>query len=86
MWNNYERIKTLTWSNRNREKESKVGDDQPLLSRRVQNHDYDRRFNNIPDLTINLLCPSKNYSKLYGAESRFNNIRFNDIPGITMEI
>ena len=23
---------------------------------------------------------------LYGAESRFNNIRLNDIPGITMEI
>ena len=40
----------------------------------------------IVDLTINLLCPSKCYSKLYGAESRFNNIRFNDIPGITMEI
>ena len=42
---------------------------------------YDRRFNDIPDLTINLLCPGKSYSKLYGAESRFN-----DIPGITMEI
>ena len=42
---------------------------------------YDRRFNVIPDLTINLLCPGKSYSKLYGAESRFNNIRFNNIPG-----
>ena len=40
------------------------------------------RFNDIPDLTINLLCPCKSYSKLYGAESRFNNIRFNDIPGL----
>ena len=39
----------------------------------------------IVDLTINLLCPSKSYSKLYGAESRFNNILFNDIPGITTE-
>ena len=47
---------------------------------------YDRRFNDIPDLTINLLCPGKSYSKLYEAESRFNNIRFNDIPGITKEI
>ena len=47
---------------------------------------YDRRFNDIPDLTINLLRPGKSYTKLYGAESRFNNIRFNDIPGITMEI
>ena len=47
---------------------------------------YDRRFNDIPDLTTKLLCPGKIYSKLYGAESRFNNIRFNDIPSITMEI
>ena len=28
----------------------------------------------------------KSYNKLYGAESRFNNIRFNDLPGVTMEI
>ena len=42
--------------------------------------------NDIPDLTINLLCPGRSYSKLYGAQSLFNNIRFNDIPGITMEI
>ena len=47
---------------------------------------YDRRFNDIPDLTIIILCPGKSYSKLFGAESRFNNIRFNDIPGITTEI
>ena len=47
---------------------------------------YDRRFNDIPNLTINLLCPGKSYSKLYGSESQFNNIRFNNILGITMEI
>ena len=47
---------------------------------------YDFRFNDIPDLTINILCPFKSYSKLYGAESPFNDIRFNDIPGFTMEI
>ena len=35
---------------------------------------YHLRFNDILDLTINLLCPGKSYSKLYGAESRFNNI------------
>jgi len=40
----------------------------------------------IPDLTIDILCPGKSYSRLYGAESWFNNIQFNDIPGITMEI
>ena len=47
---------------------------------------YDRRFNDIPDFTIYLLCPGKSYSKLYGTESLFNNIQFNNIPGITMEI
>ena len=47
---------------------------------------YDRRFNDIPYLTINLLFSGKSYSKLYGAESQFNNIRFNNIPGIKMEI
>jgi len=47
---------------------------------------YDRQFNKIPNLMINILCPGKSYSKLYGAESRFNNIPFNDICGITMEI
>ena len=31
---------------------------------------YDRRFKDIPDLTTNILCPDKSYSKLYGAESR----------------
>lgn len=46
---------------------------------------YDRRFNDIPDLTINILCPGKSNSKLYGTESRFNNVRFNDIPCRTME-
>ena len=34
---------------------------------------YDLRFNDIPDLTINLLCPGKRYSQLYGVESRYNN-------------
>ena len=47
---------------------------------------YDCRSNDIPDLTINILCPGKSYNKLYEAESRFNDIWFNDIPGITMEI
>ena len=32
------------------------------------------------------MCPGQSYSKLYRAESRFNNSRFNNIPGITMEI
>ena len=40
------------------------------------------RFN---DLTF--CVPAKvTINSRYGAESRFNNIRFNDVPGITMEI
>ena len=31
-----------------------------------------------------LRFPSKSYSKMYGAEPRFNDIRFNDIPCLTM--
>ena len=39
----------------------------------------------IVDLTINILCPGKSYSKLYGAESQFKNYtvqrytRYNDV-------
>jgi len=51
-----------------------------MLSK-VEPRFYDRGFNDIPDSTINILCPGKSYSKLYGAESRFNNI-----PRITMKI
>ena len=47
---------------------------------------YDRRSNDIPDLTINIPCPSKSYSKLNKAKYRFSNIRLNDIPGTMMEI
>jgi len=40
----------------------------------------------IPNLTIDILCSGTTYSRLYGAESWFNNIQFKDMPGITMEI
>ena len=36
-------------------------------------------FNDIPGITINMLCPGKSYSKMYGTEPRYN-----DIPDITM--
>ena len=36
---------------------------------------------------MNMLCPGKSYSKMYGtAEPRYNDLRYNDIPDITMWI
>lgn len=47
---------------------------------------YDHQSNDFPNLMINILCPGKSYAKLYGAESQFNNVRFNDIPTKSMKI
>ena len=44
----------------------------------------DPRYNDIPGITINMLCPGKSYSKMYGTEPRYNDHRYNDIPDITM--
>ena len=41
-------------------------------------------YNDIPGITINMLCPGKSYSKMYGTEPRYNDLRYNDIPDITM--
>ena len=40
----------------------------------------------ILDITMNMLCPGKSYSKMYGTEPRYNDLRYtcNDIPDITM--
>ena len=38
----------------------------------------------IPGITINIRLPSKSYSKMYGAEPRYNDHGYNDIPGLTM--
>ena len=35
---------------------------------------------------MNILCPGRSYSKMYGTEPRYNDLRYNDIPGITMNI
>ena len=44
------------------------------------------RFNDIPGITINIRFPGKSYSKMYEAEPRFNDIRFNPIrPGLFLE-
>ncbi len=37
----------------------------------------DLRYNDIPDITMNMLCPGK--SKMYGTEPRYNDLRYNDI-------
>ena len=39
-----------------------------------------------PGITINIRFPGKSYSKMYGAEPQFNDLRFNDTPGLTMGI
>ena len=44
----------------------------------------DPRYNDIPGITIDMLCPGKRYSKMYGTEPRYNDLRYNDIPDITM--
>ena len=44
----------------------------------------DPRYNDIPDITMNMLYPGKSYSKMYGTEPRYNDLRYNDIPDITM--
>ena len=46
----------------------------------------DPRYNDIPGITINMLCPGKSYSKMYGTEPRHNDLRYNNIPDITMSL
>ena len=46
--------------------------------------DHDLWCKDIPGITINNRLPSKSYSKMYGEEPRYNDLRYNDIPGLTM--
>ena len=50
----------------------------------VEQRYNDPRYNDIPGITIDMLCPGKSYSKMYGTEPRYNDLRYNDIPDITM--
>jgi len=34
----------------------------------------DPRYNDIPGVAINMLCPVKSYSKMYGTEARYNDL------------
>ena len=31
-----------------------------------------------------MLCPSKSYSKMYGTEPRYNDLRYSNIPNVTI--
>ena len=44
----------------------------------------DPRYNDIPGIKINMPCPGKSYSKMYGTEPRYNDLQYNDIPDITL--
>ena len=55
-----------------------------LNSNTVEPRYNDPRYNDIPGVTINMLCPGKSYSKMFGTEPRYNDLRYNDIPDITM--
>ena len=46
----------------------------------------DPRYNDIPGITMDILCPCKSYIKMYGTESRYNDLRHYDIPDKTMRI
>ena len=52
----------------------------------VETRYNDPRYNDIPGITMNLLCPGKSYSKMNGTEPRYNDLRYNDVPDITMRI
>ena len=43
----------------------------------------DLRYNDIPGITINILLPSKSYSKMYGAKPQYNDPWYNDKINIT---
>ena len=48
-------------------------------------HRYnDPWYNDIPGITLNMLCPGKSYSKMYGTEPRYDDLQYNNIPNITM--
>ena len=34
-------------------------------------------INDVPGVTMNILCPGKSYSKMYGTEPRYNDLRYN---------
>ena len=57
-----------------------------ILPRTVEPRYNDPRYNDIPGIKMEILCPSKGYSKIYGEEPRNNDLRYNDNPDITMTI
>ena len=54
------------------------------VSATVEPRYSDPRYNDIPGITINMLCPVKSNSRMYGTESRYNDLRYNNIPDMAM--
>ena len=46
----------------------------------------DSRYNNIPGITMKILCPGKSYRKMNGTGPGYNDLRYIDNPDITMII
>ena len=44
------------------------------------------RYNDIPDVTMKILCPGKSCSKMYVIEPRYNDLRYNNNLDIMMSI
>ena len=40
-------------------------------------------FNEVLDITSDILCPGQSYSKMYGIEPRYNEPRYNEFFNIT---
>ena len=40
-------------------------------------------FNEVLDITNDILCPGQSYSKMYGIEPRYNEPRYNEFFDIT---
>ena len=53
---------------------------EPLTNLYPAKHSTYRQWN--PSVTINICLSSKSYSKMYGAEPRYNDLRYNYISGI----
>ena len=60
--------------------------DKNVIVGTVEPRYNDLRFNDIPDIAINIFQPGQCYSKMYATIPRFNDPWYNDIPDITIKI
>ena len=57
---------------------------EQVLVNTVEPRYKDPRYNDIPGIKINMLCPVKSYSKMSGTEPRCNDLQYNGILDRTM--